>query len=119
MKKFACTHNVNYDTFRRRVLNLTKSHLTAHENQKLLTDVQEKALSDWLQLASKTGHAWSLGTIRYTVQGVAKSVKLHSVNRVERFLKRLHEVVFKKPAPLDPKHARAFNCTVVEHYFKL
>ncbi|KIJ43660.1 hypothetical protein M422DRAFT_252901 [Sphaerobolus stellatus SS14] len=50
----------------------------------------------------------------YNVTGRAVSAKW-----VQRFLKRHPEISAKRPRPLDPKCARAFNPTTVNHHFNL
>ena len=119
MSQCAREHGVNYSTLRRRIEKIHQPHSVAHESQCYLTVGQEASLIDFAIYNASTGHPNGVNTIRYTAQAIAKKDKAPSKKWVRNFRKRHPDIVSAKPAPLDPKRAKAFNRTIVENHFEL
>lgn len=109
---------VPYDTLRRRYLGQSKGPRSmGHIQQRLLTRGQEDVLCKWVKYLGATGHAVSKRTIVPKVQQLCG--RRPSKSWIRRFLQRRVDLVLKRPTGLDPKRARAFNFTTVDHHFKL
>ena len=77
------------------------SRATAYEPRRLLTDEQEKALLDWLDLSAIQGRPYDVSTLRSVVHEL--SGKTPSKNWCKRFRERHQEVLTAaKASGLDP-----------------
>jgi transposase len=111
-KKF----NVPFSTLHGRV-NGRVSRQEARISQRRLTQAQEDVLIEWAINSSAKGEAWTRTQLReqvFTLTGIRVGEKW-----VRRFLIRHSEISAKRPRPLDPKRARAFNPMTVQAHFNL
>lgn len=110
---------IPYQRLRRRYQRLTRPRRLAHEKQMYLSPAKEETVCNWIKYLGMTGHAVSKRTLAPKIQEVADKPKPPSREWIRTFLKRHPDLVLKRPTGLDPKRARAFNYTTVNHHFKL
>lgn len=108
---------VPYFRLRNRFLGNAKSRQASHETQQLLSSEKELVLVNWIEYLSSTGHPLCKRTICKKAQDLCR--KKPSRNWVPLFLKRHPHIRLGKSSGLDPKHAQAFNHTVIGHHFDL
>jgi hypothetical protein len=93
------------------------SRATAYEPRRLLTDEQEKALLDWLDLSAIQGRPYDVPTLRSAVHEL--SGKTPGKNWCKRFCERHREVLTAaKASGLDPTRGKNFNEPTVRDYFQ-
>ena len=120
---------VSYHTLRRRYKKLTVPRSRAHKNQQLLTDAQEETMCHWIKYMALTGHPFSHRSLRMKAGELTEKLKekaketgtvpMASRKWMKDFLARHPDINPGRPTGLDPKRARMFNFTVVNHHFKL
>jgi hypothetical protein len=94
-------------TIRNRASDAHQDARKGHENQQLLSPVQENVLVEWITLLSDTGHCLS----KRTLQMKAEALCGHKPGKcwIYAFLSCHPEIMLGKPSGLDPKRAQAFN----------
>jgi hypothetical protein len=109
--------DIPYATLRRRHHGLTRPKVHAHENQMLISLAQEAVVCEWLAYLGATAHPISRRSIAPKVEAICGTWP--SKSWIRSFLVRNPVLVLGRPRGLDPKRARAFNFTTVEHHFEL
>lgn len=111
--------DVRYDTLRRRFLGLHQDAHSGHEQQQLLSHVQEQVILEWVKQLSDESELITKQGLRRTIQQLTAGHIRPGKNWIRRFLQRHPSIKLGKPSGLDPKHAKCFNQTTVGNYFTL
>ena len=117
VKQTAFDLNVPYTTLWSRFLNIHKPTQEAHASQQFLSPSQERLLIEWIEHLGLTGCPLCKWTIWIQAQHLCLDNKHPSKNWIYSFLKWHPNIVLSLASGLDPKHAKAFNCPVVNWYF--
>ncbi|CDO78051.1 hypothetical protein BN946_scf184659.g1 [Trametes cinnabarina] len=111
---------LSYDTIRRRYQGTHRSHTVAHENQMLLTRVQESTLVEWMQKDALEGHPWTRMKLKARVKELTGGTTLPSNDWLAAFESRHQgQVHLRGTTGLDPLRARCFNPQNVQDHFAL
>jgi Tc5 transposase DNA-binding domain len=121
MTDAAKAYNIPYHTMRRRCLGKTAPKKEAHKKQLLLSPSQEETLVEWIQYLGITGHPVNRWTVCPMVQSMLPPTRKRTISKswIHRFTARHEDLKLGRGSGLDPKRARAFNFSTVQHHFQL
>lgn len=111
----ARAERLNKSTLYYRVHGITHPMHEAQRSQRLLSREQDKVLVDWSKYHSMVAQPFSRATLNRKV--FALTGHMPGKNWFARWAKGHPELLFRKPAALDPKRASGFNFDVVTDYF--
>jgi hypothetical protein len=106
---------VKWWTLRRRFLGLTTAARNAHNDQKIMSSVQEDVFKEWLAKMGEEGRPVSERSMRLKVKLLTGIYPSRAWGF--RFLARNPGLVFTSTNALDPKRATCFNPTAVKDHF--
>ena len=115
IREAAATYGLAYTTLRYRLIG-GQTHTISHQNQQLLTDLDEKAILRWISKLE----LWGFPPTIQHVKEAAKHLSGSDVgkNWITRFLNRHPQLGSKFTTQIDKKRINASTPEVIKHHFR-